>query len=113
MIISFQRNQMNFLRMLDIYQKTLITNRNLSDRNNLIKRIIEKYKFSPRVNRPLGSWEEIVEGIPQGSLLRLPFFNIYLNVLFNLNYCTESFSFADYTMLHSCDYDPKTISMLP
>ena len=50
-------------------------------------------------------WAELVQGVPQGSVLDPLLFNIYLNDLFYLVEFTEVCNFADDTTFFACDKD--------
>ena len=54
-------------------------------------------------------WAELVQGVPQGSVLDPLLFNIYLNDLFYLVEFTEVCNFADDTTFFACDKDLKTL----
>ena len=49
--------------------------------------------------------DELIKGVPRGSVLEPLSFNLYLNGLFCLAYITKVCNFADDTMLHVCDND--------
>ena len=63
----------------------------------------------PKINKSFSSWAELVQGVPQGSVLGPLLFNIYLNDLFYLAESTEVCNFADDTTFFACDKDLKTL----
>ena len=63
----------------------------------------------PKIKKSFRSWAELVQGVPQGSVLDLLLFNIYLNDLFYLAESTEVCNFADDTTFFVCDKDLKTL----
>ena len=56
-----------------------------------------------KINKSFSSWAELVQGVPQGSVLGPLLFNIYLNDLFYLAESTEVCNFADDTTFFTCD----------
>ena len=62
-----------------------------------------------KVNGSFSDWEELLTGVPQGSVLGPLLFNIYLNDLFyaveNANIC----NFADDTTPHASGYNLKEV----
>ena len=58
-----------------------------------------------KVGMSLSSWEELIKGAPQGSVLGPTLLNLYLNDLFYLPDFTEVCNFADDTTFHACDND--------
>ena len=56
-----------------------------------------------KVNTSFSNWSELLQGVPQGSVLGPILFNIYLNYLFYLTDLTSVFNFADDTTFYACD----------
>ena len=62
-----------------------------------------------KVNGEYSSWEELLTGVPQGSVLGPLLFNIYLNDLLYAVENAEICNFADDTTPHSSGYDLKEV----
>ena len=58
-----------------------------------------------KVNSSFSTWSELLQGVPQGSVLGPILFNIYLNDLFYLTEMTQICNFADETTFYICDKD--------
>ena len=71
----------------------------------LLHSYLSKRWHRTKLNTSFSSWEELIEGVPQGSALVSVSFNLYLNDLFYLADCTEVCNFADGTTFHACDID--------
>ena len=58
-----------------------------------------------KVNSSFSTWSELLQGVPQGSVLGPILFNIYLNDLFYLTEMTQVCNFPDDTTFYVCDKD--------
>ena len=56
-----------------------------------------------KINYTYSSWTEIIQGVPQGSILGPLLFNIYLNNLFYLDIDSDLCNYADDNTLYQCD----------
>ena len=62
-----------------------------------------------KVNGKFSSWQESVKGVPQGSILGLLLFNIFLNDLFYLVEETETCNYADDTTIYKCSQELEQV----
>ena len=58
-----------------------------------------------KINSTFSSWSALLQGVPQGSVLGLLLFNIYLNDLFFALKEIDVCNFADKTTPFVCDMD--------
>ena len=56
-----------------------------------------------KINYTYSSWTEIIQGVPQGSILGPLLFNVYLNDLFYLDIDSNLCNYADDNTLYQCD----------
>ena len=73
------------------------------DALKLLHSYLSKRWHRTKVNTSFSSWEELIKGVPRGSVLRPILFNLYLNGLFYLSDFTEVCNFADDATFHACD----------
>ena len=62
-----------------------------------------------KINMSFSSWEELLHGVPQGSVLGPLLFNIYFNDLFFIVEKTDATNYADDTTLYACDNDLSSL----
>ena len=62
-----------------------------------------------KVNSSFSTWSELLQGVPQGSVLGPILFNIYLDDFFYLTEMTQVCNFADDTTFYVCNKDFNTL----
>ena len=62
-----------------------------------------------KANSSFSTSSELLQGVPQGSVLGPILLNIYLNDLFYLTEMTQVCNFADDTTFYVCDKDLNTL----
>ena len=62
-----------------------------------------------KIIKKFSSWQELIQGVPQGSVLGPLLFNIYLNDLFYIAESTNVCNFADDTTFYACDRDVNSL----
>ena len=73
----------------------------------LLKDYLSSRYQRTKVNGAYSTWEELLTGVPQGSVLGPLLFNIYLNDMFYIIERTEICNFADDTTPYSSCHDLK------
>ena len=62
-----------------------------------------------KANKQFSLWQELLQGVLQGSVLGRLLFDIYLNDLFYLAESTNVCNFADDTTFYACDKDVNSL----
>ena len=70
---------------------------------------LDKRKQRVKVNGSFSEWKEIDKGVPQGSVLGPPLFNIYINDLLIFVPDIEICNYADDTTLYASDINPSHV----
>ena len=63
-----------------------------------------------KINTTFSSWTQLLQGVPQGSVLGPILFNIYINDIFFALKVVDICNFADDTTPYVCDSNLKSVS---
>ena len=87
-----------------LIEKLIAHNFNNESLNLIRSYLINRWQRS-KINKSLSRWTELLQDVPQGSVLGSLLFNIYLNSLFFLVDYTEVRNFPHDTTFFACDKD--------
>ena len=62
-----------------------------------------------KIENSFSTWSELLQGVPQGSILGPLLFNIYINDLLWINTSTNICNYADDTTLYACDQELESV----
>ena len=74
-----------------------------------IKSYLDNRKQRVRVNSNFSSWQEIIAGVPQGSILGPLLFNIFVNHLFLFVSRSKLSNYADDDTLYTSGYNLEEV----